>query len=126
MKLRITLLMLFCICMSLVGMEKTDSSSDQASKQLYGLLVRASNIVNKKSLLPDEGHFDPSEKSLLPWAQWLLSKRADPNYKLYFNVPMGVRATSIRLPTSMELAQKLDYKDIEFLFRLSVQKEKIK
>lgn len=96
---------------------QNQSASDQASKQLYGVMIRANNIINKTSLLENDDGFDPSEKSLLPKVQSFLNQGADPNFRLAFMVPMGIgEKFGWPLPTSMELAQKLKYQEIVNLF----------
>ena len=93
------------------------SNPDLASRKLYHVMIRAHCIINKTSLLGNEDGFDPSEKSLLPRVQSLLSEGADPNYRLAFMVPMGVgEKVGWPLPTSMELAQGLKYQEIVSLF----------
>lgn len=111
---RIFLSMLFFVSVS--AMQKP-ADLDQASRQLYYVMIRASNIINGTSLLGNIDGFDPSEKSLLSHVQSLINQGADPNYKLAFMMPMGIgQKHGIRLPTSMELAQKLNYQEIVNLF----------
>lgn len=102
------------------------TDSEIASEQLYGVMIRAHNIVNKRSLLGNDGTFDPSESNLIMLVKPLLERQADPNYKLYFKVPICVNGiTSVPLPTSMELAKKLAYKKIEHLMLIYSEKTKI-
>ena len=120
MMIRILVSMLFF--MSLAGMDKATANSDLASEQLYGLMARVYSKVNNRSFnsligLPEEP-FDPSEQSIIPKVQVLLSKGADPDNNLIFKLPMP-GDIGMKLPTSMEFAQQLGYKKVEILFLLS-------
>lgn len=126
MKFKFRILVGIIVIMSISAMDNDESQ--KVSRHLFGLMNKAHGHATGKTFnsllgLPEEP-FDFSEQSLLPKAQSLLDQGADPNYKLAFAMSVAVAEKyGLLLPTSMELARKLNYQEIIDIFSA---KQKIK
>ena len=114
-KFRVLLSVLFI--MNLSAMDNAESN--KASGRLFKLMTQAYNRANRRTVnallgLPEEP-FDHSEKALLPQVQSFINQGADPNFSLFFKVPMPGNV-GMQLPTSVWLAQELQYQEIIDLF----------
>ncbi|CAN5163736.1 hypothetical protein BH09DEP1_BH09DEP1_7870 [soil metagenome] len=111
--------------MNSAGMEKVPSYSQDATKDLHALLLRAHTIVMKTSFHSEEenANFDASQEGLFPRVAQLLSKGANPNYAPCLVLPM-LGNMGMQLPSNRELMQKIGYSDIECLLKSEKEKSK--
>ncbi len=114
-KFRVLLSVLFIMNVSAMD----NSKSNKASEGLFKLMCQAYNRANNSTLnallgLPEQP-FDHSEKALIAQVQSFIDQGADPNFSLFFKVPMPGNV-GMQLPTSVWLAQKLNYREVVNLF----------